>query len=759
MENVKQIGLGEKVTFIATFQSNKYEKPDGWRIAGCTANYTPAHFPQREKESMVGKEYRFIARGKFHPTFKGEIFELTGEWMRDKRNSEMQFSVSIAVPSVPTKDDPKAVLQYIQDAGHGFGPKLAQAAFEWCDGDLLRIAASPRELAASIKGLSERKAQMLANKIDDASAMAMLVRLLNGNADPAVIKKLVNAYGHDAQDVLRNRPYDTASVIGFENADKIALKNDFKPRLPARIEAAALEALRIIKVKNGAIVAAKPAHKALMAQLLDMNVPRGTVTEELMDEAIVRLKAQKVIAGSTGFFYLYEDWKMECRLAQRIAQFGAAKKSDSEVARFSAAFDKWQEMHPDIKLHVRQSDAVHGAANLFSVVTGGPGTGKTTVLKAIMETYAIMWPNSPITLMAPTGLAAKRMSESCGRQARTIHKALGLIPAETASGFTAQDEAKALSGLIIVDECSMVGIHLANFLINAIKETPDTTIVFVGDVDQLPSVTPGNVLEDLIKCQAVHVTKLTQNFRQANGSNIADVAVKINAGNPGDIHYGGDCLVASKDSDEDIIDCIKREYQSSIAQYGFQQTYVVTPTHKSWTDPLSSNALNNTLQEMLNPHDPDKLEVVAKQRVFRVGDRVINKKNGEDVINGDIGYIREIVREDVGASIEIDFDGKVIVFPPERIKDLELAYAITVHSSQGCEFASVIMPVSKNHRSMLTRNLVYTAITRAKKRMLLVGTENRVSLSATTQKARPVSDLLKPRICKFASEMAQKAVA
>lgn len=754
------IGLGEKTTILVTYQASVFEKPDGWRIAHCTATFNPERFPQKEKESAVGKEYRFTVRGKFKPTFKGEMFELTGEWMRDKRSNEMQFSVSIAVPSVPAKDDPQAVLKYIQDAGRGFGPKLAQAAFDWCGGDLLKVAAAPRELAASVKGLSERKAQLLAKKIDEASAMAMLVRLLNGNMDPTIIQKLVNAYGHEAQEVLRDRPYDTAPIIGFESADKIALKNDFKPRRQERIDAAVLEALRVLKVKNGAIVAVKPAHREVMTRLLNMNVPAGTVTADLMDEAIVRLKAKHVIAGSTGYFYLYEDFEMECRLAKRIAELGAVRKPDSEVARFSAAFDKWQEKHPGVQLHVRQADAVYGAANLFSVVTGGPGTGKTTVLKAIMETYKIMWPDSPITLMAPTGLAAKRMSESCEQQARTIHKALGLIPAETSSGFSVQDESKTLTGLVIVDEFSMVGIHLASFLINAIKETPDTTIVFVGDVDQLPSVTAGNVLKDLIECGAVHVTKLTQNFRQAGGSNIADVAVKINEGKPAAIRYGGDCVLAAAENDESIIERVKQEYMDSIARFGFEQTYVVTPTHKSWQDPLSSNSLNGTLQEMLNPHDPDKLEVATKQRTFRVGDRVINKKNGEDIINGDIGYIREIIREDVGASLKIDFAGKVILFPPERIKDLELAYAITVHSSQGCEFASVIMPVSKNHRSMLTRNLVYTAITRAKKRMLLVGTESRVSLSATTQKERPVTDLLKPRIRKYASEkMSQPSAA
>ena len=363
-----------------------------------------------------------------------------------------------------------------------------------------------------------------------------------------------------------------------------------------------------------------------------------------------------------------------------------------------------------------------------------------------METYEKIYPDGQITLMAPTGLAAKRMTESCERPAKTIHKTLGLVPADTPSGFEAPGDGQKLAGgLIIVDEFSMVGIHLANFLIDATDCTPGTHIVFVGDVDQLPSVTPGAILRDLIDCGKVHVTRLTKNYRQASGSMIADVAVKVNTGNTRDLNFSKDC-VFTEVPENAIVQSVIDEFTKSVGEYGFDNTYVITPTHKSDKDPLSSNMLNKKLQEIINPPVEGRLDAVSGERHFRVGDRVINKKNATDVINGDIGKVVEVISEDVGATLKIDFSGEIIEFPPERLKNLELAYAITVHSSQGCEFKSVIMPISYSHRFMLTRNLVYTAITRAKVKMNLIGNKNAMLASVSNTKTGGVSDLLCARL-------------
>lgn len=737
------VQLGEKVSFVATYKSDLLEK-NGWRLSTFFTKYDPTYFPGQHKETDVGKELKFTAKGKFAPSYPGEILELTGEWTFNKKGQDYQFVVQLAIPNVPT--DREESRKFVRCSVKGIGPKLADQIIAWCDGNLSKISEQPRVVAASIKGLSERKAKLLASKIDEASATSALTRLLKRVIEPATIRKLVNTYGRDAYERVTQRPYDAINIIGFENADRIALAMDFKPQKEERIDGAALYALNVLRAKNNSIIVPKAAHREAMRKLLDMNVPKGAVKPDMMNDSITRLKAKRILAGANEYFYLREDWEMEKDLAQRIFTLGQAKSSEEEAARFCAAFDLWKERHPDIKLHQNQSAAVYGAANLFSVVTGGPGTGKTTVLKAIMETYEILFPDSPITLMAPTGLAAKRMTESCERKALTIHKALGLKPADTASGFESAQDKKIPGGLIIVDEFSMVGIHLANFLLSAIEVGSDTRIVFVGDIDQLPPVTPGCVLHDLIYCGKVHVTRLTKNFRQASGSCIADVAVKVNTGNVRDLKFEKDCQFLEVQGDDNIVKGIVNMYVRSINKFGFEQTFCITPTHNSTTDPLSSNSLNRLLQDIINPLKGENSEVVVGNWKFRVGDRVINKKNAEDVINGDIGYIIEMIPEDVGVSLKIDFSGNIVTFPPEKLKNLELAYAITVHSSQGCEFASVITPISERHHFMLTRNLVYTAITRAKKNMLLIGDRSEMNASMVNTKVSAPSDMLLARI-------------
>lgn len=737
--------LGENVTIVSRFRKELVAKND-WRICLFETN-------EKDKIPTGGEDLPyFTVKGIISPKYAGESFELTGEWSRYKKNNELQFTLQYAVPCVPKNK--KDALEFVKNSTKGIGKKIAAAIVDWCDGDIQKVAEDPMVAAASIKGLSERRAKLLAKHIEVASATAALTKLLKKVVDPQVIRRLVTAYGSNAFDTVTKDPYSTTRIIGFDAADKIALAQDYKPKKPERIDAAVIAALLALRAKNCSIVVQKPAHFYQTMELLSCNIPKingnvRPIEEALVNESVYRLKQQKKIAstaGSNGFLYLREDFDMEKALAKRILELGAQTPTEQDAAKFCAAFEQWKKEHPNIQLHPNQEAAVYAASNLFSVVTGGPGTGKTTVLKAIMETYERIYPDGQITLMAPTGLAAKRMTESCERPAKTIHKTLGLIPADTPSRFEAPcDGQKLAGGLIIVDEFSMVGIHLANFLIDATDCTPGTHIVFVGDVDQLPSVTPGAILRDLIDCGKVHVTRLTKNYRQASGSMIADVAVKVNTGNTRDLNFSKDC-VFTEVPENAIVQRVIDEFTKSVGEYGFDNTYVITPTHKSDKDPLSSNMLNKKLQEIINPPVEGRLDAVSGERHFRVGDRVINKKNATDVINGDIGKVVEVISEDVGATLKIDFSGEIIEFPPERLKNLELAYAITVHSSQGCEFKSVIMPISYSHRFMLTRNLVYTAITRAKVKMNLIGNKNAMLAAVLNTKTGGVSDLLCARL-------------
>lgn len=355
------------------------------------------------------------------------------------------------------------------------------------------------------------------------------------------------------------------------------------------------------------------------------------------------------------------------------------------------------------------------------------------------------------------------MASACGAPALTIHKTLGLIPADNDAGFDDSDGLSIDGGLVIVDEVSMVGIHLAKFLFDAVILKPDTRIVLVGDVDQLPPVSPGAVLDDLISCNRVTVTRLNRNFRQEAGSAIVDAAYAINEGNP-NLVFGGNFRMRVVENDNTeietmgILDNVKRAFKWSMDEFGVDQTYVLSPKRKMKPKKdgkdcidtvLSTMYLNPILRDIANPAAPGKEFLKSGQRLFREGDRVVNLKNSAEVLNGEIGHIKKIMKEDIPVVV-VDFDdGVEVEYTPDRLKELDWAYAITVHKSQGCEYDSIIYPTSMTHGAMLQRNLLYTAVTRAKKSAVIIGDKESLKKSIATVKSKVKKDLLSARIQKY----------
>lgn len=734
------IKMGDKVALHGYFVREIYRR-DEFRIVKFSTTETqnlPAALYDRAYEPTM-----FIVRGNGIPdAYENECFEITGEWKRDKKEQIVLY-VSLCLPTIPPTVE--GFRDYLERNVPGIGKKLSKAICNFCNGDPEKLPSDPMMLAGLIRGVSYRKAVLVCNRIEETSVMCRLSRRLNKVTDPVIIRRLVTEYGADTYRLVTEEPYSTWHTIGFQEADRIALGLKCDPHEKKRIRNAVLAAMNILKINTSSILIDLGQLQSMVQKLCSASpvLPQevGCELNRMREEHII----ESVKYRGRHILYLHEDFVTEGRLAGKLDALAQFTAEPQELNRFYQAFAAWNSEARAPKFHENQIKAVMASANMISVVTGGPGTGKTTVLKAIMETYSRVYPDSPITLMAPTGLAAKRMTESCGMRARTIHKTLGLIPADNASGFIAQDDRK-LNGLIIVDETSMIGIHLADFLLQAVCIAPDTKLVFVGDVDQLPSVTPGTFLKDIIDCGRIPVTRLTKNFRQAGGSNIADVAIHVNGSNPEKIRFRNDCLFLTK-KEKEIKEELLNAFLESVRVYGLSETYILTPTHRSMDDPLSSNSLNRELQELLNPLKEGQTEAtVGKFTRFRVGDRVINKKNDENVINGDIGYILEILPDDIGTSLKIDFAGNIVIFPPEKLSQLELAYAITVHSSQGCEFKSVITPVTGLHSRMLTKNLLYTAITRAKSRMLLIGSNEEFMASVMNVRQSVQADLLPQRI-------------
>ena len=353
--------------------------------------------------------------------------------------------------------------------------------------------------------------------------------------------------------------------------------------------------------------------------------------------------------------------------------------------------------------------------NRFSVITGGPGTGKSTVLKAILEVQHSIYPKTDVLLLAPTGKAARRMAEATGHEAFTIHS--GLHIGEN-TGIDSIE--KVLSDVVIVDEVSMCDMRLFAMLMAAIDPTK-TKLLLVGDSDQLPSVGAGNVLNELITCGKVPITRLNLVYRQGAGSIIPVNAEKINAGDS-KLSYNQEFRFIRADEPELCFDTVVAQYIFEITNNGIENCCILCPMKSRGIN--SVNEYNKQIQAAINPPAPNNPEIRLKNTVFRLGDRVMQTKNSENVSNGETGFIVEIKKdEDDNQLCGIRFDGKsdVLWYYPEEMQNITLAYSITIHKSQGSEFKSVIIPMMKSFYIMLKRNLLYTAVTRAKSKVILVG--------------------------------------
>lgn len=389
----------------------------------------------------------------------------------------------------------------------------------------------------------------------------------------------------------------------------------------------------------------------------------------------------------------------------------------------------------------------------LSVITGSPGTGKTTVLRTILEVYRRLHPDGKIALMAPTGRASRRMSESTGfEDARTLHSGLGLTSEEDEGSQNRKSELLS-ADLIIVDEFSMVDMWLAEKFFERMKA--NARIVLVGDPDQLPSVGAGNVFREIIETQIVPVTVLDQIFRQSKDSLIAYNAKFINEGNT-KLFYGPDFVFVSGDSQEDTAEKITERYCLEIQESGIENVQILSPFRSEGA--ASSEQLNETIRELVNPFRSAEEEIKFGPKIFRINDRIMQTKNTEKVSNGDLGFIRYIKDTDQGKKIGMDFGaGRTLEYGVDDLSNVDLAYATTIHKAMGSEYETVIMPLLKAHTIMMYRNLLYTGITRAKKRVVLIGQKQVLFMAIHRNEIGKRNTLLGMRIQMYFKAYAKKA--
>lgn len=644
-------------------------------------------------------------------------YELQGHWSKNPKHG-VQFEVENYDEVItPTKE---GIIAYLSSGQiKGIGPKMAEKIYDAFGLTALDVLDKEPERLLSISGISSAKLKKICDSyLANRGARDVVAFLTPHGITPNRAVKLYKEYGERTMDIVRNHPYQLCEIagIGFKTADRIAMSMGFDQLSVERVDEGILYALTDAEGKGHLCM---EKHAFIKACLKVLDTPQ--LTEEMVANRAARLVYSGKLVSYQGNVYRSKTAYAEINLAELLSRQLRSARSHS-YGDLDAALDA-EELRMKVKLAPEQREAVKMALTQgVSVITGGPGTGKSMILRAILDIYRRQNPGKEICLCAPTGRAARRMEQATGLEASTVHKALGLLAGEDGD----YGEPQALDAdIILVDEVSMMDIYLAGRLLEAVKSRAQ--VVLIGDSDQLPSVGPGAVLSEMITSERIPVVRLDKVFRQTDGSRIAVNAKLIRHGNLS-LEYGNDFRFVDSANLSDSASRIAELYMQEVARYGVDNVAMLSP-YRQKTE-TGVNALNEMLRELVNPPDEGKPEVVCGKRKFRVGDKVMQVKNFEDVNNGDIGYIRNIFKYGDETTVCVDFgDGRNMEYDSTELDMLDLGYASTIHKAQGAEYQSVIINLQCAHHIMLTRPLIYTAITRGKDRVIIVGERRALCIS------------------------------
>ena len=644
-------------------------------------------------------------------------YELQGHWSKNPKHG-VQFEVENYDEVItPTKE---GIIAYLSSGQiKGIGPKMAEKIYDAFGLTALDVLDKEPERLLAISGISAAKLKKICDSyLANRGARDVVAFLTPHGITPNRAVKLYKEYGDRAMDIVKNHPYQLCEIagIGFKTADRIAMSMGFDQLSVERVDEGILYALTDAEGKGHLCM---EKHAFIKACLKVLDTPQ--LTEEMVANRAARLVYSGKLVSYQGNVYRSKTAYAESNLAELLSRQLRSARSHS-YGDLDAALDA-EELRMKVKFAPEQREAVKMALTQgVSVITGGPGTGKSMILRAILDIYRRQNSGKEICLCAPTGRAARRMEQATGLGASTVHKALGLLAGEDGD----YGEPQALDAdIILVDEVSMMDIYLAGRLLEAVKSRAQ--VVLIGDSDQLPSVGPGAVLSEMIASERIPVVRLDKVFRQNDGSRIAVNAKLIRHGNLS-LEYGNDFRFVDSANLSDSASRIAELYMQEVARYGVDNVAMLSP-YRQKTE-TGVNALNEMLRELVNPPDEGKPEVVCGKRKFRVGDKVMQVKNFEDVSNGDIGYIRNIFKFGDETTVCVDFgDGRNMEYDSSELDMLDLGYASTIHKAQGAEYQSVIINLQCAHHIMLTRPLIYTAITRGKDRVIIVGERRALCIS------------------------------
>ena len=684
--------------------------------------------------NLINAEMEITCVGIFSAISEGENIEVSGEYVEHPTYGR-QFKVNHFEEKEPT--DELSMERYLgSGAIKGVGAALAARIVRRFKTDTFRIIEEEPERLAEVKGISERKAMEIAEQVEEKKDLRQaMIFLQKYGITLNLAVKIYNTYGQQVYGILKENPYklaDDIQGIGFRIADEIAARVGIRTDSDFRIRSGILYALLQASI-DGHTYLPEDELTRRASELLEID--EELIKKHYMDLAIerkliIKEKKEQIQIYALSYYYMESN----CAVLLKNLDIGYDVPAIEMTQRIRKI-----EKQTGVELDEKQVTAVKEAvSNGLLVITGGPGTGKTTTINTIIKYFELE--GMDIFLAAPTGRAAKRMSEMTGYEAKTIHRMLELAGGvEGGAGFERNENNPLETDVIIIDEMSMVDISLMHSLLKAI--VPGTRLILVGDVNQLPSVGAGCVLKDIIDSECFHVVKLTKIFRQASQSDIIVNAHKINRGEEVALDNKSMDFFFLKRYDADvIISVVIQLIQQKLPKFVNATPYdiqVLTPMRKGL---VGVERLNRILQQYLNPPDHTKKEHEYGDGLFREGDKVMQTKNnyqiewevqskygfavekGLGIFNGDMGIVRKI--NDYTETMTIEFDeGRMVDYSFKMLDELELAYAITIHKSQGSEYPAVVIPLLNGPKMLMNRNLLYTAVTRARKCVTLVGND------------------------------------
>ena len=678
----------------------------------------------------------------------GEHLAVSGVWEQHPQHGEQLRAVELE-RTLP--EDEEEIFSYLSSGiCKGVGPATAQRIVDRFGAETLTVLEREPERLNLIKGITAKKAQEIAASFRQHMGLRRLMAFLaQYQLPPVLAMQLRQQYGDAALEMVENNPYLLSSDscgVEFSVTDEIAMSMGIAADSMERLQAAVTFELSHNE-NNGHVFLPRNKLVAATCQLLDSE---SSLVEQALDDLIDRRAVVQEQVANVEACYLRRLWEAEVSACARLNNLLAVDADESQQAERTVAEI---EREQGITYAAQQRQAVALAAREgVLILTGGPGTGKTTTVRGIVALFQKM--GLDILLAAPTGRAAKRMSELTGMEAQTVHRMLGMSWNETSHQvtFTKSEKEPLEADAVIVDEMSMVDLSLFSALLRALR--PGTRLVLVGDADQLPSVGAGNVFSDLIRSGRVETVFLREVFRQAEQSAIIRNAHSVNLGEPPRLtNDQGDFFFLCRRDGERTLSTVVDLCRSRLPEkmgIPADQIQVLTPTRKG---PSGTVSLNRSLQAALNPPKPDKRELQWGERLFREGDRIMQTRNDYDVVwekadgtvgtgmfNGDVGKIVQI--DPSGEWLTVDFDGRTALYGVEQLNEVDLAYAMTVHKAQGSEYRCVVLAAMPAAQSLMVRGVLYTALTRARELLILVGDDAAVrAMAANDRQQRRYSGL------------------